>query len=149
MVFIKANKAEGSFLGMGTHVWLEIIDQSGEKTTFSGARKGKILHVIKNYKRDFEREADQGLLEIAPPQEMSEEGWSNVVISAANEIQAEMHQGYAFNGVWPWGKTRAGIPRSNCCWVVRNIIERAGGTIPRKRIKGVLPGLGGGWRDYL
>jgi len=149
MVFIKSNLAEGSFLGIGTHVWLEIIDHQGEKTTFSGSRNGKLLQVLRDYKRDFDRDAKHGLLEISPPQGMSEKEWGAAVISAALKIQEEMHEGYAFNGVWPWGKTRAGIPRSNCCWVVRNIIERAGGEIPNGRIKGVLPGLGRGWRDYL
>jgi hypothetical protein len=149
MVSIKANRAEGSFLGFGTHVWLEIIDHQGEKTTFSGARRGKFLHVLKNYKRDFGRGADHGLLEISPPQGMSEAEWAGKVIATADSILDEMHEGFAFNGVWPWGKTRAGIPRSNCCWVVRNIIEQAGGVIPNGRIKGVLPGLGRGWRDYL
>ena len=149
MVFIKANIAEGSFLGIGTHVWLEIIDHRGEKTTFSGSRNGKLLQVLRDYKRDFDRDAKHGLLEVSPPQGMSEKEWGAAVISAALKIQEEMHEGYAFNGVWPWGKTRGGVPRSNCCWVVRNIIERAGGEIPNGRIKGVLPGLGRGWRDYL
>jgi hypothetical protein len=130
-------------------VWLEIIDFQGERTTFSGARRGKALLVIRDYKRDFDRGADHGLLEIPPPQGMSEKEWADKVISTALEIQAEMNEGFAFNGVWPWGITRAGVPRSNCCWVVRNIIERAGGVIPNGRIKGVLPGLGRGWRDYL
>ena len=149
MVLIKANLAEGSLFGMGTHVWLEIIDYNGEKTTFSGARNGKQLHVLRDYKRDYERDAQHGLLEISPPLGMDERKWDEAVISSALEIQKEMHKGYVFNGVWPWGKTRAGIPRSNCCWVVRNIIERAGGKIPKGKIKGVLPGLGRGWRDYL
>ncbi len=149
MVSIKSNIAVGSFLGKGTHVWLEIIDHRGEKTSFSGSRNGKLLHVLKNYKRDFNRESKRGQLEISPPQGVSEKDWPDTVISAALKIQEEMHEGYVFNGVWPRGKTRAGIPRSNCCWVVRNIIELAGGEIPNGRIKGVLPGLGIGWRDYL
>jgi hypothetical protein len=149
MVFIKANLAEGSFLRLGTHVWLEITDHEGKKTTFSGSRSGNCLRVLRDYKRDYDRDAEHGLLDIFPPHGMSEKDWPDVVISAALKIQEEMNEGYAFNGVWPWGKTLAGIPRSNCCGVVRNIIELAGGKIPNGRIKGVLPGLGRGWRDYL
>lgn len=149
MVAIKANRAEGSFLGFGTHVWLEITNHQGEKTTFSGARNGKFLRVIKNYKRDSERSPDLGFLEVFPPDGMSEEDWAERVFNTALEIVYEMENGYAFNGVWPWGKTRAGLPRSNCCRVVKIIIDRAGGEIPNGRIKGVLPGLGRGWRDYL
>lgn len=149
MVLVKANRAEGSFLGFGTHVWLEIIDQAGKRTTFSGSRNDKLLHVIRDYKRDYDRDAKHGLLEVEPPAGMSEGEWADAVISAAIEIQQEMHGGYAFNGFWPWGKTRKGVPRSNCCWVVRKVIERAGGKLPNGRIKGVLPGLGRGVRDYL
>ena len=148
MVFIKANLAEGSFLGLGTHIWLEIIDYKGDKTTFSGSRSGKLLHVLQDYKRDYERAADHGLLEVLPPRGMDEESWGEEVISSALEIQDEMHEGFAFNGVWPWGKTLSGVPRSNCCVVVRNIVERAGGAVPDGKIKGVQPGLGRGLQDY-
>jgi hypothetical protein len=149
MVVINANRAEGSFLGFGTHVWLEITNHLGEKITFSGARRGKFLHVIKNYKRDIERSPELGLLEISPPHGVSSQDWDERVISAALEILEEMHMVHIFNGVWPWGNSRSGLPRSNCCRVVKNIIDRAGGEIPNGRIKGVLPGLGRGWRDYL
>jgi hypothetical protein len=149
MVFIKSNIAEGSFLSRGTHVWLEILDDKGHKTTFSGSKRGGMLHVLRDYKRDFDRDHHRGLLEILPPEGMSENDWTEAVTSAAVEIENEMHGNYAFNGIWPRGETRAGVARSNCCRVVVNIIERAGGKIPNGRIKGVLPGLGRGWRDYL
>ena len=149
MVAIRANRAEGSFLGFGTHVWLEIIDHQGVKTTFSGARRGKFLHVLQNYKRDFDRGADHGLLEVPPPLGMSEQDWDELVISVALKIQEEMGQHHAFNGFWPWGKTFRGAPRSNCCRVVKSIIKQAGGEMPNGKIKGVMPGLGRGWRDYL
>ena len=146
---MKSNIAEGSILSRGTHVWLEILDYEGQKTTFSGSKQGGMLHVLRDYKRDFDREHHRGLLEILPPEGMSENDWTEAVIMAAVEIENEMHGNYAFNGIWPRGKTRSGVPRSNCCRVVVNIIERAGGKIPNGRVKGVLPGLGRGWRDYL
>jgi hypothetical protein len=149
MVCLKANRAEGSFLGMGTHVWLEITLGNGERTSFSGAKNGKLLHVVRDYKRDHHRGHDHGLLEIAPPEGMSDEEWGQAVINAALVIQDEMHGNFVFNGVWPWGKTMAGNPRSNCCCVASKIITAAGGKIPDGRIRGVLPGLGRGWRDYL
>lgn len=149
MVVIKANKAEGSFLGRGTHVWLEIIDQNGEKTSFSGSKQGELLQVIRDYKRDYDREHARGLLEVLPPEGVNDQEWADAVIAAALEIQEEMHGEFAFNGFFPWGEASSGIPRSNCCRVVQNIIQRAGGEIPSGRISGVFPGLGRGWRDYL
>jgi len=149
MVLIKANLAEGSFLGFGTHVWLEIVSESGEKTTFSGSRSGKRLHVIRDYKRDYDRDAAHGMLEVKAPVGMSEQEWAERVIAVGEEILEEMHDGYAFNGVFPWGRTSAGVERANCCCVIRNIIERAGGEVPSGRIKGMQPGLGRGWRDFL
>lgn len=149
MVFLKANKAEGSFLGMGTHVWLEIIDGKGERTTFSGAKNGKLLHVIRDYKRDYDRGHDHGVLEILPPEGMSDEEWVEALMSSALEVQDEMHGKFAFSGVWPRGKSFTGIPRSNCCCVAVRIVEGAGGKIPNGKIRGVLPGLGRGWIDYL
>ncbi len=149
MVILKANKAEGSFLGRGTHVWLEVTDAEGNKTTFSGVKNGRMLDVIRDYKRDYDRDAARGLLEISPPDHLTEDEWSMAVLSAAEEVLDEMHGNYAFNGIFPWGKTSSGIPRSNCCCVAQNIIKRAGGEIPDDKIKGVLPGLGRGWRDYL
>ncbi len=149
MVFLKANKAEGSFLGRGTHVWLEVRNEDGEKTTFSGAKSGKLLHVVTDYKRDYDRGHDRGILEILRPEGMDEKVWGEAVISAAEEVQAEMHGNFAFNGFWPWGETRSGMPRSNCCYVASEIIRRAGGEIPSGQIRGVLPGLGRGLEDYL
>lgn len=130
-------------------MWLEIIDHAGVRTTFSGARNGKMLDVIRDYKRDFDREAARGLLEILPPAGMSEDEWADAVITASLEVQKKMHGNYAFNGTFPWGETSKGIPRSNCCQVVQRIMKIAGGEIPSGKIKGVLPGLGRGWRDYI
>ncbi len=149
MVLIKAHIAEGSFLGMGTHVWLEVIDGDGVKVTFSGSKAGGALHVIRDYKRDYDRAFKRGLLEVLAPDGLSDAEWSGVVIAAAEEVLDEMHGNYAFSGIWPWGRTRGGVPRSNCCAVVFRIIERAGGEVPRGRVKGVLPGLGRGWIDYI
>jgi len=149
MVVLKANKAEGSFLGRGTHVWLEVTNKAGQRITFSGAKNGIRLDVIKNYKRDYDRAHDRGFIEISPLAGMNEDEWDEAVLEAAIEVQKEMHGKYAFSGIRPWGKNSSGISRSNCCCVAVNIIERAGGEIPKGKIKGVVPGLGRGWRGYL
>lgn len=149
MVFLKANVAVGSFLGRGTHIWLEINNEKVGKTTFSGSKSGKLLHVYQDYKRDYDRSYKRGLLEVVPPAGVSDEEWDEAVISAALEVQKEFHGNYAFNGIFPWGKTRAGLTRSNCCHVVREIIHRAGGELPKGRLRGVLPRLGRGIGDYL
>ena len=149
MVFLKANKAEGSFLGRGTHVWLEVRNEKLGKTTFSGAKSGDLLHVYRDYKRDFDRGHDRGLLEILVPAGMSEEEWDDAVIKHAEKVREEVHGNFAFSGFFPWGKTREGYSRSNCCIVAREIITRAGGRLPNGRIRGVVPGLGRGLRDYV
>ena len=149
MVFLKANKAEGSFLGRGTHVWLEIKNEKVGKVTFSGAKSGLLLHVYRDYKRDYDRGHDRGILEVKPPDTMTSEEWDEAVIAAACIVQEEVHGNFAFNGFFPWGKTQDGILRSNCCVVARKIITKAGGVLPNGRIKGVLPGLDRGVVDYL
>lgn len=149
MVFLKASKSVGSCFGMGTHVWLEITDQTGKKTTFSGSKNGSMLDVIRDYKRDYDREPIRGQLEISPPSGTAVEEWDEIVMNACTVVQDEMHGNYAFNGVWPWGKIADGTARSNCCQVLNRIVERAGGEMPSGKIKGIMPGLGRGLKDYL
>ena len=137
MVILRAAKAEGSFMGMGTHVWL-VIEPSGggEKVSFSGAKAWKNLSVYKNYKRDHDKLASRGEIIIPPPEGMSEEEWERKVCLAGEEIMAEYHNRYLFSGIWPYGKKRG-----NCCTILSLIIHRAGGVIPRGKIKGFVPGL--------
>ncbi len=149
MVLLKANIAEGSFLGRGTHVWLEISNEKAGKTTFSGAKSGDLLHVYRDYKRDYDRAYERGLLEIRPPAGMNDKEWDDAVITASLEVQEEYHGNFAFNGLFPWGVNREGIPRSNCCHVASEIIRRAGGILPKGKLRGVLPKLGRGMSDYL
>lgn len=140
MVLIKTNKAEGSFLGLGTHTWLEV-QLGDEKITYSGSKaKDKLCAVIKNYKRDYDRDAAHGILEVTPPAGMSDKLWTEKVIASAENILTEMHLNYRFCGIFPWGKSK-GYPRANCCTVLNRIITEAGGTIPEGKIKGFTPGL--------
>ena len=137
MVILRAAKAEGSFLGRGTHVWLVIEPQDGgEKVSFSGAKAWKRLSVFKNYKRDYDKLASRGEIEITAPDGVSEEEWDAKVCLAGDEILAEYHNRYAFSGIFPYGEKRA-----NCCTILSLIIHRAGGVIPMGRIKGFVPGL--------
>ncbi len=137
MVVLKSSKAEGSFLGLGTHVWLVVIDSAGVKTTYSGAKVEKRLGVIKNFKRDFDKPPKRGQIEVPPPPGMSEEKWINAVLSAGEKVLAEMHLKLRFSGFFPCGKSRG-----NCCMIAKKIIDTAGGVIPTDRqIYGFTPGL--------
>ena len=140
MVLIKSNKAVGSILGLGTHTWLEIT-HDGKKHTYSGSKgKNSILTVIKDYKRDFDRDADHGTLTIAPPNGVSPEEWAKKVTQSAEKILELMHKKYRFCGIFPYGQSK-GLPRANCCTVLSRIIFEAGGEIPSGKLKGFTPGL--------
>lgn len=140
MVIIKSNEAVGSFLGLGTHTWIEI-SHNGQKTTYSGSKRPmNILAVIKNYKRDYDREAKRGTLTVTPPEGISEEIWAQKVIESAENVLTAMHEKYCFSGLFPYGKSK-GLQRANCCTVLSRIIREAGGKIPPGRIKGFTPGL--------
>jgi len=140
MVIIKANKAIGSVLGQGTHTWLEIW-YKGEKITYSGAKgPNKILEILKNYKRDYDRDAGHGMLTVPPPKDLNEEQWAEKVIAAAEKALEEMHHQYHFCGMFPWGKNK-GIRRANCCSYINKVIKYAGGEIPKGHFKGFTPGL--------
>ncbi len=142
MVVIKASKAEGSFLGRGTHVWL-VIESEGKKTSFSGARAGKILRVYKDYKRDHDRDCERGEIVIPAPAKsgLSEEEWAEAVIAAGDVIMQRYDNHYAFSGIWPHGKARSGKQRANCANIINLIIAQAGGIIPKTKLKGFVPGL--------
>jgi len=120
MVIIKSNKAIGSVLGMGTHTWLEI-RQGEKKITYSGAKGPKnILSVIKNYKRDYDRDAGHGEIIVPPPAGISESQWAQQIIASAEKITQQMHQHYYFCGAFPYGK-KEGMRRANCCSVIHLI----------------------------
>jgi len=137
MVIIKAAKAEGSFLGFGTHVWIEVIDKDMVKTTFSGAKAGKHLAVFKNYKRDYDKEAKRGEISIPAPPTISENEWDKIVIQAGDFILNSKHMKLLFTGYFPCGKKRG-----NCCLIAKWIIAHAGGAIRSDRkLKGFTPGL--------
>ncbi len=140
MVLIKANKAVGSFLGLGTHTWLEV-QIGGEKITYSGSKStDKLLLVFKNYKRDYDRDAPLGILTVMPPKGMNEEEWAEKVIQSAENILDSMHQKYRFCGIFPYGKSKD-LSRANCCTVLKRIITEAGGKMPQGKLKGFTPGL--------
>lgn len=137
MVVLKSSKAEGSFLGLGTHVWLVVTDSNGEKTSFSGAKIEKRLGVIKNYKRDFDKLPRRGEIEILPPPGLSDEQWTAAVLVAGDDVIKSMHLKLRFSGFFPCGKIRG-----NCCMIAKKIIDTAGGVIPSNRhLYGLTPGL--------
>ncbi|MFC4992167.1 hypothetical protein [Rubritalea tangerina] len=136
MVVLKSHKAFGSFLGRGTHVWLEIVREGGEKVTFSGAKVRRMLAVVENLKRDYDKESTRGAVVIPAPEGMGDAEWDALVIEAGRSVKASVDRRYRYSGLLHC------LPdRGNCCTVVNLIIERAGGRIPRFRPQGVAPGL--------
>ncbi len=139
MVVLKSSKAIGSFLGVGTHVWLEVKDSQGVRHTFSGAKVYGKLRVFKDYKRDHDKPAHRGEILIPPPQGVSQSGWDTAVLQAGYQVIKEYDQRLKFSGPFPF------LPSyGNCCTIVNAIVQTAGGAIPRKRIKGLAVGLGMG-----
>jgi len=137
MVILKSSKAEGSFLGFGTHVWLVVSLENGEKITFSGSKQNKRLAVIKNYKRDYDKVAARGQAEVPPPPNMSQKEWDEAVIQAGDNALDEFHLKLEFSGFFPCGESRG-----NCGTAAKYIIEYAGGSVPSyKAFLGFTPGL--------
>lgn len=138
MVSLKSSRAMDSFLGLGTHIWIEIISSSGEKTTFSGYNSNKLLGIKKNQKRDYDRESTRGSVTVPPPANTSQQQWDEQVISSAQAVVDKLDKTLLFNGINPCGKKSG-----NCCTIARTIITRAGGEIPKHKFKGFSPGLVG------
>jgi len=137
VVYLKSSKAIGSFLGLGTHVWLVIVSNDGEKTTFSGSRVGKLLGVIKNFKRDYDKLPHRGEVIISPPHTMTQEEWDMAILEAGDVIQSTMNKELRFSGFFPCVKNYG-----NCCTIAKRIIELAGGVVPASRnFRGFTPGL--------
>ena len=136
MVILKSSRAIGSTLGLGTHVWLEIELLGKERITYSGSKMGKVLGIIKNYKRDYDKPAHRGFVEIDAPHGFSQHEWDQAVLASAEHLIKTKHQQLVFDGNFPY---RSG--RGNCCTIATEIIETAGGCIPKKRLRGFTPGL--------
>jgi hypothetical protein len=136
MVILKSHKAFGSFLGRGTHVWLEVHPADGKKVTFSGAKIERLLGVVENLKKDYHKQPTRGSVVIPAPAGIGYLEWANRVIESGREVKDSMHKELGFSGLFPW------LPgRGNCCSVAQLIITRAGGEIPEFRPSGVAPGL--------
>jgi hypothetical protein len=136
MVILKSHKAFGSFLGRGTHVWLEVHPDDGEKVTFSGAKVESLLAVVENLKKDYHKQPTRGSIVIPPPSGMACTEWADLVIQAGREVKDSMHKELGFSGLFPW------LPGyGNCCSVAQLIVSRAGGEIPAFRPTGIAPGL--------
>ena len=125
----------GSFLGRGTHVWLEIHPSDGKKITFSGAKVMKFLGVVENLKKDYHKLATRGSVVINPPAGVSCSDWAERVIEAGREVKHTMHKKLRYNGIFP-GLSGHG----NCCTIVSLIVDRAGGELPEFNPSGFAPG---------
>lgn len=136
MVILKSHKAMGSFLGRGTHVWLEIHPPSGKKVTFSGTKVMRFLGVAENLKKDYHKRATRGFVVVSPPAGVSCSEWAERVIDAGREVKLTMHKKLKFNGAFP---SLSG--HGNCCTIVSLIVDRAGGELPEFRPSGFSPGL--------
>ena len=136
MVILKSHKAFGSFLGRGTHVWLEVHPEVGDKVTFSGAKVERLLGVVENLKKDYDKQPTRGSVVIPAPAGVDSLEWAKRVIEAGREVINTMHKEFGFSGLFPW------LPGyGNCCSVAQIIISKAGGKIPQFRPSGVAPGL--------
>jgi hypothetical protein len=136
MVILKSHKAFGSFLGKGTHVWLEAHPYDGEKVTFSGTKVRSLLGVFENLKKDYHKQPTRGSVVIPAPTGIDCAEWADLVIQAGREVKDATHKELGFSGLFPW------LPGyGNCCSVAQLIITKAGGEIPVFRPTGIAPGL--------
>lgn len=136
MVTLKSHKAFGSFLGRGTHVWLEIESGRGTKITFSGANVQRKLRVAENLIKDFDKPSTRGSVVIPAPAGVSESEWAQRVVEAGREVKKSLQKKLKYSGFFP------SLPGyGNCCTVVLDIVQRAGGEIPVFRPEGFAPGL--------
>ncbi|MGJ8672770.1 hypothetical protein [Rubritalea sp.] len=139
MVLLKSHKAFGSFLGSGTHVWLEVHSPNAKKVTFSGARVQQLLGVVENHRKDYNKPPTRGSVIIPAPDGLSEQEWAERVIEAGRTVKKSMSKRLRYHGLLPC------LPGyGNCCTVVNWIIGHAGGTIPSFRPAGIAPGLTAG-----
>lgn len=136
MVILKSHKAMGSFLGRGTHVWMEIHPSNGKKVTFSGAKVMKLLGVVENLKKDYHKLTTRGSVVIEPPVGMNSADWADRVIEAGREVKLTMHKKLKYNGIFPCLKGYG-----NCCTIIRLILDKAGGKLPNFKPAGFTPGL--------
>lgn len=137
MVILKSHKAMGSFLGRGTHVWLEIHPSVGNKVTFSGAKVTMRLGIAENLKKDYHKLATRGSVVVSPPAGMSSSEWADRVIGAGRDVKLTLHKKLKFNGTFPFLSGHG-----NCCTIVNMIVDRAGGKLPPFNPSGFAPGLG-------
>ena len=136
MVTLKSHKAFGSFLGSGTHVWLEVHPDHSEKVTFSGVKVERLLGIVENLKKDYDKQPTRGSVVIPPPSGMTCSEWADLVIKAGREVKLTMHKELSFSGLFPW------LPGyGNWCSIALLIIAKAGGEIPTFRPSGFAPGL--------
>ena len=126
----------GSFLGKGTHVWLEVRLDQDSKVTFSGANVQRKLRIAENLKKDFDKPATRGSMLVPAPAGLSEREWAERVIEAGRETKKSLRKSINYSGIFPK------FPGyGNCCTVVLEIVQKAGGTIPKFRPLGFAPGL--------
>lgn len=136
MVTLKSHKAFGSFLGKGTHVWLEVCLEDGEKVTFSGANVSRRLRLAENLKKDFNKPATRGSVVIPPPAGLSDSEWSQRVVVAGRAVKKSLARNLHYSGIFPQ------LPGyGNCCTAVLDIVRKAGGEMPEFRPEGFAPGL--------
>lgn len=126
----------GSFLGRGTHVWIEVHRANGEKVTFSGAKVARLLGVVENLKNDYDKPPTRGSVVIPAPAGFTEDEWAERVLEAGRIVKQSLSKKLRYHGLFPC------LPGyGNCCTVVNWIIEHAGGEMPDFRPAGFAPGL--------
>jgi len=123
------------FVVIGNHSWVKVVTEDQTKTTFSGTNKGT-LGVEKNYKSDYNAIVSSRQV-IPPPEGLTKKQWDQKVLREG-EKQMEKNGKREYR---PFGGDD-GKTSGNCHTVTREIIEGAGGTIPKQYDPpGANPGL--------
>jgi RHS repeat-associated protein len=109
---------------IANHSWVKVVTEDGIKTTFSGTNKGT-LGVEKNYKPDYNA-FTSSKQPIPPPQGMTQKEWDQKVLKEGEkQLGKDGKRDYK-----PLGGD-GGDKSGNCHTVAREIIDGAGGSIPK------------------
>jgi hypothetical protein len=120
----------------GSHTWTEITDSKGKKTTYSGTKEGDKLGVKKNDPSDTNPNRPSGGIEVPPPDGMTQDQWDKAVTdSGERELQKHNQRDYDLLG------GDGGKKSGNCHSTTSDIVEGAGGKIPKYNPPGGNPGL--------
>ena len=121
---------------LGSHTWVKVTDSNGESTTYSGTKEGDNLGVKKNDPSDTKPDKPSGGVEVPPPDGLTQDQWDKAVKdSGEKELNKHNQRDYDPGG------GDGGKKSGNCHSTTSDIIEGAGGKIPKYNPPGLNPGL--------